>query len=315
MSITRNNLNYNKYLLYEKARSVSLLRFMEDTYPELLIKEGKKCGRYSENKSIVIKHDGYYDNNAAVLPHRSSIDFLINFLGMEKNQAVTLLCDYADGLIDEDCLPKRDLWDAASVNEQSREKTFSPPRVSDNDGDIYTVERYLLSRGLPFTAEMREVVHAAKSNGYVNVMFSSRDCNYGELRGTNIYGNPFKGKFRGSDADGYFIVGEKQPDTIYICEAAIDALSLQRLYDFEYGSAFASIGGVNCKAAIDRIHRTYPDAKIIIAFDNDAAGNKAAENLPYDRHAPVRKDWNEDLVSCNGAEIRKRLNPFRNIGR
>ena len=86
-------------------------------------------------------------------------------------------------------------------------------------------------------------------------------------------------------------------DTIFVCEAAMDAISLMKLYaGGEPGCAYASIGGAGCTAAIQRISRTYPDARIIVAFDNDKAGHDAADKLPYETQFPVYKDWNEDLT-------------------
>ena len=68
--------------------------------------------------------------------------------------------------------------------------------------------------------------------------------------------------------------------------------------------AFASIGGVNNSAAIERIKRTYPQAEIFIAFDNDDAGNVAASQLPYKRFQPsFKKDWNEELVFLSNMEF------------
>ena len=100
----------------------------------------------------------------------------------------------------------------------------------------------------------------------------------------------------------YWIIGATDPSTIYICESAIDALSLQQIQRDPNGSAYASIGGCGCKAAVERIRKTYPLAKLVIAFDRDEAGQNAAKAFSDQKLISVFKDWNEDL-------IRKQLTP------
>ena len=107
-----------------------------------------------------------------------------------------------------------------------------------------------------------------------------------------------------------------QPDAsrpssrIYICEAAIDAVSLyvlQRKAGVEDAGAavYVSIGGAANQDPIDRIKARYDKDRIYIATDNDNAGDATRvrnSELPTIRPAARCKDWNQELRQ-GGARI------------
>ena len=282
------------------AKAVSLLDYLKDCHLDLIKTEGKYYARLREDSSIVIDDSGYHANNDNRHSRHDSIDFLMKYFDMTFQEAVRELCEYADGNVSVST-SKPHFLRSVIKGEHKREKArYAPPPVSDSKDAEKQIFQYLKKRGIERTKEINSSVKPTQQYGFIDIMFISRECNYGELRSAfdpEPPAKPFKGKFTGSDEDGYFIVGDTAPDTIYVCEAAIDALSLQILYDFEYKSAFASIGGVRCKAAIERLQRNYPEAEIVIAFDNDEAGNAAAEEYSFKRHVPILKDWNEDLLA------------------
>ena len=112
------------------------------------------------------------------------------------------------------------------------------------------------------------------------------------------------------------MVGDKNADTVYVCEAAIDAISLmilQQKYNPKIKACYASIGGVKDKA-IDKLKSMFK--KVIIAVDND---DKAYEFR--DKHTdlfnivpPAKlgnngqliKDWNDVLCFCDNADVIKK---------
>ena len=118
--------------------------------------------------------------------------------------------------------------------------------------------------------------------------------------------NPFHGIVEGSREDGFwcFKADPAVPDKyIFICEAAIDALSLHELRWRQYGSAgikgdvYVSIGGAGKHRTIERI-RQETDCQVVIAVDRDEAGDEC-RNCFSDLRAviPLHKDWNDDLKS------------------
>ena len=290
-----------------EARSVHFVDFMVDNYPELIKREGRDYGRSTENSAIVFGPRYYSDNGSPDKEKQDAIHYLKNKFNMSFAEAVRTLCDYARG---KDA-KKSDhaVIKPISVQIDAGEPTFSPT-FSSTERDMDIVRAYLNSRNIKMTEELEAVIRAQRYQELVNAVFTSRDCNYGEIRGTYNPAapyRPFKGKIAGSDSDGYFIVGSQNPRYIYVTEGAIDAISLMIYLEGQYRDcdfAFASIGGVNNSAAIERIKRTYPQAEIFIAFDNDDAGNVAASQLPYKRFQPsFKKDWNEELVFLSNMEF------------
>ena len=85
--------------------------------------------------------------------------------------------------------------------------------------------------------------------------------------------------------------------TAYVCEAAIDAISLYEL--LKEPAYYISIAGSTGKQpAIDRLKQQEFLDDIILAVDSDDAGQKTRDNNPDLKSIiPGRKDWNEDLVS------------------
>ena len=94
----------------------------------------------------------------------------------------------------------------------------------------------------------------------------------------------------------WFQAGET-PEICYVCEGAIDALSLydlNRLNDINHQAYYVSLVGIdNADKVIDIIQ---PYVHIILAVDNDPAGDKCREkHSDLDYIIPKAKDWNDDL--------------------
>lgn len=282
-----------------EARNVHFARFMGDNYPELIKREGANYGRSTENSAFVFGPRYYSDNSSPDKEKQDAIHYLETRFGMTFQEAVRTLCAYAQGRTMDDTPNHGTI---KNVEGKALAESNYTPVFSSDERDMKVVHDYLKSRSIEMTEELASLVHAQRYQELVNAVFVSRDCKYGEIRGTynpDAPYRPFKGKIPGSDSDGYFIIGSHDPMRIFVCEAAIDAISLQiylGICQDTRDSAFASIGGLGNTSAIERIKKTYPTAEIIIAFDNDDAGNKAASRLPYKRYQSFCKDWNEELA-------------------
>jgi hypothetical protein len=170
-------------------------------------------------------------------------------------------------------------------------------------GPYRRVYAYLMHRGIP-----ADVIQRLESSGllyqdrpYGNAVFISRERDYCELRGTLTYSErPFHGCRRSApDRFWYTVSPDGKPQTAFICEGAIDAISLlliHRKAGITVPAAYFSIGGVSNQQAIERIKRIFPAP--VLAVDNDPAGRKCRERNPDLGYiVPVLKDWNEDLLS------------------
>ncbi len=99
---------------------------------------------------------------------------------------------------------------------------------------------------------------------------------------------------------------------LYICEAALDAVSLYELQLLEEGEeavkghTYISIGGVGKSRSINRVIRDaerngVKKDQVFLAVDNDDAGEACRARYPeLGFTIPEHKDWNEDLKDIKG---------------
>ncbi len=91
----------------------------------------------------------------------------------------------------------------------------------------------------------------------------------------------------------------------YICEAAIDAISLYELHKIQRNheeAYYISIAGVAKQPAIDRLKKY--KYKLVLAVDNDDAGqNCRNRNSELEYIIPMHKDWNEDLQALTNTHV------------
>ena len=119
----------------------------------------------------------------------------------------------------------------------------------------------------------------------------------------------FHGIVENGRPDGFWYLkaaAEVRAKKVFICEAAIDAISLYEIQKRGTdthnlsGNVYVSIGGAGKQEAINRIRRSGVE-QIIIATDNDEEGEKCRQNnsdLPA--IIPTYKDWNDDLRHIKG---------------
>lgn len=242
-----------------------------------------------EKNSVYIRDGmpGYMDFASG--RHGNSIDFLMDYLHYGFVDAVLALSGTASG--------------PASAPPARREacgRQFTPPPCAPKP--FSALHEYLQGRGiLPWIISRMEdegILYQERSHG--NAVFITPQKDYCEIRGT--YGgaaNHFHScRKAAADRFWYITSAAAPPKTAFICEAAIDAVSLMLLRK-EAGdtdpSVFISIGGVSNQAAIDRIKKRMP---AVIAVDNDAAGEQCRRrNSDIFSLIPSGKDWNDDLLN------------------
>ena len=275
-----------------KAKTVHFNEFMLVMYPDECRPDGRDYAKSTVLKGVVFTNDGFYDNYTQ--NRGDGIQFLRQYHKLSFDQAVTEICAYADSSFEDPRLKERNEALRIGAIAPKGSKPFRAPIRDTSVRSNEDMVDYLRFRGLDMTADMEGLVYPTGYKCCTNIVFLSRDCQYGELQGS-IPGSRFKQKISGADSDGYWIIGAEDPKRVYVCESAIDALSLRQIQQNELDSAFASIGGCGCKKAVERIRQTYPKATLIIAFDHDEAGQRAANGYTDPKLVPVSKDWNDDL--------------------
>ena len=177
-----------------------------------------------------------------------------------------------------------------------------PPPINGRYKNLFA---FLTNRGISAeTIQMlvdHEILYQEKNRN--NIVFINMEKDFAELRGTYTYGKPFHGIIPNSRHDGFWWFRTSKTATIgYICEAAIDAISLYELYKLHGNTKpayYISIAGAAKQPTIDRLKKS--SLSLILAVDNDAAGQQCRNrNLDLDYIFPKHKDWNEDLQAVKG---------------
>lgn len=270
------------------AKSVNLTDYLQIKHPDLIMADPHYRGRYihPEHDSLVITERGFFQFSLGI--GGDQIEFLQRFVfNGDFVAAVQALASHADG-----CSP----WEIIDAEKSTGKPFLLPPKEK---GIYKRVWAYLtIKRHIPseIVKKLFDESVLYQSEKYGNCVFVSKNCNYAELVGTCE--TRFKGIAQGSDQDGYWITGASNPERVYICESAIDAISLKVLYEIaapeRHDYAYASIGGLKPQA-LKRLFDKYP-GKCILAIDNDKAANDFAEKYPeLERAIPQKKDWNEML--------------------
>ena len=266
----------------DAARKADLYSFLLTHHASLFKIEGNSI-RLLSNPSVSIRKGfcGYLDFSTGC--HGNSVSFLIDEMEYTFPQAVAALLQSTSTVCP--------VQNAESAKQSS---SFHIPTMY--VGEPSRARQYLVSRGIPLflVNELFSRKLLYESADYHNLVFLSKNRDYAEIRGT-FPGRKFHG-CRKISKDRFWAYREigVTPQKAYVCESAIDALSLCLLRQYEcHKFLFCSIGGVANQSAIDRIKRFLP---VIIAVDNDDAGERCRKNNPdVPFIIPTAKDWNDDL--------------------
>ena len=283
------------------ARRTDLFRFLTTYHADAFRQEGNSL-RWKENPSISIRqgYSGFLD--FATMEHGNSIDFLTRHLGYSYSNAVR-------------CLAQGEPYVSMGSGKTYISSEYHLPADCDShhprDDQVRGISlparyqglperalHYLASRGIPVEVSHRLLREGLlyQSDPHNNLVFLSRNRDFCEIRGT-CPGIRFHScrKVHADRCWGYRT--SAHPRVAFICEGAIDAISLSLLMEAWLGTSadavYCSIAGVSNQKAIDRILSYLP---AFLAVDNDSAGSNCRSR---NRHIPalvsIHKDWNEDL--------------------
>ncbi len=275
----------------DEAKAVNLYDFLINNHEDEFKKEYGSIRPWFD-KSISIRDDfcGYYD--FATGEGNDNIDFLTTYMGYSFEDAVSALLS-GEGTAYR-VVPRN----TEHKNEPELPKEIIlPPKCEGFPRQVYA---YLTkTRGLP-KATVLSLINSGLiyqtdaprgDTVFHNMVFvnGKKDCY--EVRGTLTYGKRFmKNDFTLKDRFWYFGSGT----TVYLAEGAVDAISLYEILNHE-PAIYASMRGVSNHQIIDRILR-YKEYKLVLAVDNDVAGENLRKAYPKVPHIkPKLKDWNEDF--------------------
>lgn len=309
---------------YTQACSVDLYEFLVREHPtDVKQQYGSVLLLADQHVSVKRGYHGY--RNFRTDETGNNIDYLMNFLGYDYQGAVLALINGSG--VEAGYVPV-----FKHVIPKSKEIVLPKPL----DGRYKNLYAFLLARKIP--ADVIQILvdkgilyQSAEGN---NLVFVSPQGDYCELRGTNSFADrrcrrrtecerycqvergwcgrmdvcpdykpdPFHGCKKTSPDRFWFFdpEPEKAAERIYICEAAIDAVSLYVIHKKQHmdgnKNVYVSIGGVANQRTINRIVRGRRDSSVILAVDNDEAGQECRDrNRNLDYILPRNKDWNDDL--------------------
>lgn len=248
--------------------------------------------------------------------HGNGIDLLTRFLGYDFQRAVRALAG--------------DCFDPV-LERQPPEPAPAPDRPFNIPAQISGPYRQLYAYLCQTRRIPRDTVQNLVNAGLLyqtdrgNMVFLNANRTFCEIRGTNTYKAYHQVQFNAAHPEAYWSFKPSQTapatgsilltkPTIYICEGAIDAISLSLLHLtslFEPTSLYAAIGGVANQQRIDQIKL---DAAAMggtarLAVDNDAAGEACRQrNRDCTSVIPQRKDWNEDWCAQVRGKKVERIN-------
>lgn len=271
----------------QAARRADLYAFLTRHHDSSFHHEGDSI-RLKGNHSISIRrgYSGYRDFSSDETGN--AVEFLTRHMEYSFVAAVQALTEGASA----DTA-------AAMPMQQCRMANVPPqfPAPADGNRNLFA---FLAKRGISArTIRMlldRGLIYQEKSRN--NIVFINYEKNFAELRGTFTYGKPFHGIVPNCRPDGFWwFRTSKNATKAYICEAAIDAISLYELHRMA-GNAdqayYTSIAGAAKQPAINRLKQSGLTA--VLAVDNDSAGQQCREHNPDLTYIlPDHKDWNEDL--------------------
>lgn len=305
---------------YDRACSVDLYEFLIYNHANMVKPEYGSVLLLAD-KHISVKRGFHGYMNFRTSETGNNVDYLMNFLGYSYQEAVLALI--GETVTDNSYVPVFN----PPIPDALKEITLPEPL----EGRYKNLYAFLINRSIPPDVIQRLIndgimYQSAKGN---NIVFCSPAGDYYELRGTNSYADrrckgrdeckrfkpekhnwcsmmdecenykpdPFHGcKKTKSDRFWFFSPENKPSEVVYVCEAAIDAISLYVIHQKQKRAevaVYVSIGGVANQKTIDRLKKS---KNVVLAVDNDQAGQDCRNRNPDLKYIlPHGKDWNDDL--------------------
>lgn len=294
------------------ARRTDLYQWIERNANPFEFKKEGNSFRPIFNLSISIKRgfSGYKDFSTDETGN--SVDFLVKYMNYDLVTAVQSLLGLSAG-------------SNTTVNTCTVPVKKSEPIVFQLPEPVQGTYKQLfayLNQTRRIPAELiQRLIHEQRiyqEAEHNNIVFVNPKRNFAELHGTTTL-HSFHGVVAASSpTDFWWFRSGPHVERAYICEAAIDAMSLYVIHrylceharttkDFSaldrFGAPalYVSIAGVANKQRIDAVREGLGMRPVYLAVDNDDAGQKlrdAYKGVPYVFELiPEHKDWNEDLCS------------------
>jgi len=289
----------------KKIREINAFEYLSSCEPQELKRIGANEYCLRSHDSLHVNENGKWHWLSHGESGYTALDFLIKVYGMELPQAV-------------EALGGKTIEKRPPPPPQTKEPLILPPKHADNKRvfSYLTYTRKISPEVVNWCIEHGFIYETADYHSACFVGYDGETAKYANLRGT--LGN-FKGECKNSDKRYSFnITPNANSDTLYVCESAIDALSIATLKIPTWRNYYyLSLGGASnigerLPLALEKFLKTHEGVRYIrLCLDNDRTGQESSLQIQklltdyeVESYPPsVAKDWNQYLVS---REVRKK---------
>lgn len=272
--------------IIHSARQADLVKYLRNQGYEMK-HEGSGNYRLQNYRNIIIQTNHWFDHKNQV--GGNSIGFLMKIEGFCFQRAVQCLAGLEKSVV----APKHQPPGESYMN-------FKLPLPATNNQRIIsylTYHRWIPASIVNTLIKQQLLYQDIRSN----CVFVCQDRRAAFLRGTNP-DIKWRGMAPGSDSSYPWIWMAGGSDIVVVCESPIDCMSLNALNP--KNSLYVATNGLRDAALIRAIH-TYNPTHVILALDNDEAGQTVAakwqqqlvkSKIIVSIEKPNDKDWNETLI-------------------
>lgn len=262
-----------------------------------------------DGTKMIISGNSFFDNEKNM--HGNTLDYVMNYKNMSFVDAVKFLTDSEDITKES-----REEYEKRRMKEIERTQEFDFNSLEEiKKTDNRAAYDYLIQKRkidfdiVDYCFKTDKVVQDLTTN--IVFVFYNKDGEFvgGDRKGISEskVGKSFRGLIGGSDPDSAFFIQKGNVESIVYFESGVDLLSFLTLYKGSKSlnnKLFVSLSGLK-----DRIFYSYaeqyPNAKKVLAVDNDEAANNFIEKIREKTNNEIIvfqppnnfKDWNELLQS------------------
>jgi hypothetical protein len=304
----------------EKTRKFDAERLREIPLEEVLevweFEQNAKQNWTNEAYNIRVtkqKWYNFYDSTGGY----GAIDLVKKIEDCSFQQACKLLSNrFGEQKIEDSFIASEQQKIKETVQKNFKQKMKKTPEFIEpaRNGDNEKIKKYLCEKRKIDESFVQGcidegIIYANERCGNTNVVFKNKSKNIAEIRGIN---SKYKGLYQHSIKKNLgFEIGFTKSSKIVLVESAIDALSYYELHknDAEMAHIISLAGeNKNYDYVNGLIALNNSAGEVILAFDNDDAGNGMARAweanltaLRVHREVPGGKDWNDDLIKSKTA--------------
>lgn len=326
MPISKNgNLYFTDAQLAKAKQNANALAYAQAAGYQL-----EKQGHYhvmKDHDSMVFKEDGSWFWNSRN-KHGNALDFIVEYEGRSFCEAVLILSGETTQTAHRTSIQSNSQGvplghpgiHPPTPSSTTETAVFQLPKRSSSDKQLFgylchtrkldfdIVKQMIFQKILYQSDRYLPDGHVVHNACFVSYDDSGKPCSAFQ-RGL-ISNKSFKGEVPGGSKKFGWVFHGKNPTTLYVFEAAIDAasfLSIGKRYGINYlsGADLIALGGLSIEPIQTYLTHHPAVTQIVLMLDNDPPGRQAANRMQSELQAsglmvsnyipPEGKDWNEYL--------------------